>query len=111
MFSKRYTLVLADRTTGVVRRFTVSVKPVLITVVTIVTLPMLIGLGAALKARHDRRSHKLSGSMFGGISKPLSHGLRDPYSIVCALMPATCAAEMNFETGPELMRREPHRKA
>jgi murein DD-endopeptidase MepM/ murein hydrolase activator NlpD len=53
MLSKRYTLVLADRTTGVVRRFTVSVKPVLIAVVTIVTLPMLIGMGAALKARHE----------------------------------------------------------
>jgi murein DD-endopeptidase MepM/ murein hydrolase activator NlpD len=53
MLSKRYTVVLADRTTGVVRRFTVRVKPVLITVVTVVTLPMLIGLGAALKARHD----------------------------------------------------------
>jgi hypothetical protein len=52
MLSKRYTVVLADRTTGVVRRFTVSVKPVLITVVTVVTLPMLIGLGAALNY-HD----------------------------------------------------------
>ncbi len=53
MLSNRYTLVLADRTTGVVRRFTVGVKPVLIAVVTIVTLPILIGTGAALKARHD----------------------------------------------------------
>jgi murein DD-endopeptidase MepM/ murein hydrolase activator NlpD len=53
MLSKRYTLVLADRTTGVVRRFTVSVKPVLFIVVTIVTLPILIGTGAALKARYD----------------------------------------------------------
>ena len=53
MLSKRYTLVLADRTTGVVRRFTISVKPVLIAVVSVVTLPILIGTGAALKARHD----------------------------------------------------------
>ena len=53
MLSKRYTLVLADRTTGVIRRFTISVKPVLIAVVTIVTLPMLIGTGAFFKARHD----------------------------------------------------------
>lgn len=53
MLSKRYTLVLADRTTGVVRRFTISVKPVLFTLVTIVTLPILIGTGAALKAKHD----------------------------------------------------------
>jgi len=53
MLSKRYTLVLADRTTGVVRRFTVRVKSVLIVVVTVVTLPILIGTGAALKANYD----------------------------------------------------------
>ena len=53
MLSKRYTLVLADRTTGVVRRFTISVKPVLIAVVTTATLPILIGTGAALKAQYD----------------------------------------------------------
>ena len=53
MLSKRYTIVLADRTTGVVRRFTVSLRPVLIAVVTVVTLPILIGTGAALKARYD----------------------------------------------------------
>jgi murein DD-endopeptidase MepM/ murein hydrolase activator NlpD len=53
MLSKRYTLVLADRTTGVVRRFTVSLKPVVLVAVTVVTLPMLIGTGAALKARYD----------------------------------------------------------
>ena len=53
MLSKRYTIVLADRTTGVVRRFTISVKPALITLLSVVTLPILIGSGAALKARHD----------------------------------------------------------
>jgi murein DD-endopeptidase MepM/ murein hydrolase activator NlpD len=53
MLSKRYTIVLADRTTGVVRRFTISVKPVLLTVVSVVTLPILIGTGSALKARYD----------------------------------------------------------
>ena len=53
MLSKRYTIVLADRTTGVVRRFTVAVKPVLIIVLSVVTLPILIGTGAALKARYE----------------------------------------------------------
>ena len=53
MLSRRYTIVLADRTSGVVRRFTISLKPTLVIVLSIVTLPMLIGLGAALKARHD----------------------------------------------------------
>ena len=50
---KRYTVVLADRTTGVVRRFTVSLRPVVMGVVAALTLPMLIGTGAALKARYD----------------------------------------------------------
>ena len=53
MLSKRYTIVLADRTSGVVRRFTISLRPTLIILVSVVTLPMLIGTGAALKARHD----------------------------------------------------------
>ena len=53
MFSKRYTLVLANRTTGVVRRFTVSVRPFVLGLVAVVTLPILIGTGAALKARYD----------------------------------------------------------
>lgn len=56
MLTKRYTLVLADRTTGVVRRFTVSAKPVVIVLATIVTLPILIGTGAALKAKRDVQS-------------------------------------------------------
>jgi len=53
MPSKRYTLVLADRTTGVVRRFTISLRPIVLALATVVTLPILIGTGAALKARHD----------------------------------------------------------
>ena len=53
MLSRRYTIVLADRTTGVVRRFTITLKPALIVVLTTVSLPILIGTGAALKARHD----------------------------------------------------------
>jgi murein DD-endopeptidase MepM/ murein hydrolase activator NlpD len=53
MPSKRYTVVLADRTTGVVRRFTIRLRPMLIGFVGVVTLPMLIGTGAALKARYE----------------------------------------------------------
>jgi murein DD-endopeptidase MepM/ murein hydrolase activator NlpD len=53
MLSRRYTIVLANRTTGVVRRFTISLKSALIAVLSVVTLPILIGTGAALKAKHD----------------------------------------------------------
>jgi murein DD-endopeptidase MepM/ murein hydrolase activator NlpD len=53
MFSRRYTIVLADRTTGVVRRFTISLRPTLMVVLSVVTVPILIGTGAAMKARYD----------------------------------------------------------
>lgn len=53
MASRRYTLIIADRTSGVIRRVTFSVRPVLITACLIAALPMLIGFGAAWKARSD----------------------------------------------------------
>lgn len=53
MPSTRYTILLADRQTGVVRRFTVGLRPALTVLATIVTLPILIGMGAAWKAKAD----------------------------------------------------------
>ncbi len=53
MFSKRYTIVLADRTTGVVRRFTIGVKSAAAVVLVATGLPMLVGVGAAFKSRYD----------------------------------------------------------
>lgn len=53
MPSTRYTILLADRQTGVVRRFTVGLRAALLTVATVVTVPVLIGMGAAWKAKAD----------------------------------------------------------
>jgi murein DD-endopeptidase MepM/ murein hydrolase activator NlpD len=53
MFSSRYTFVLANRRTGVVRRFTVPLVPAVSVVFVILLLPILIGLGAAMKAKND----------------------------------------------------------
>ena len=50
---RRYTLIVADRTSGVVRRLTISARPVAAVVCAAVTLPILIGVGAAWKARSD----------------------------------------------------------
>lgn len=50
MKSRRYTVVIADRTTGVVRRFTLSLKPALALVAFAFALPVLIGLGARWSA-------------------------------------------------------------
>ncbi len=53
MASRRYTIVIADRHTGVLRRFSISLGPTALAVAFVVALPMLIGLGAALKARAE----------------------------------------------------------
>ena len=48
--SRRYTVVIADRTTGVVRRFTFSLRPTLTAIAVLLALPILIGLGARWSA-------------------------------------------------------------
>jgi len=53
MLSRRYTIVVADRTSGVVRRATISIRPVAITTCVVLATPILIGLGAAWKGRLD----------------------------------------------------------
>ena len=53
MRSPRYTIVIANRQTGVVRRFTIPLVPAAATVALSLALPVLIGLGAAMKAKND----------------------------------------------------------
>jgi murein DD-endopeptidase MepM/ murein hydrolase activator NlpD len=50
MLARRYTVLIADRSTGLVRRMTVSVRAVLFTVTGVMMLPVLIGLGARWSA-------------------------------------------------------------
>jgi len=49
--SRRYTIVLADRSSGVVRRFTIALRPTLVAIALLFSLPVLIGLGARWSAR------------------------------------------------------------
>jgi murein DD-endopeptidase MepM/ murein hydrolase activator NlpD len=53
MLSNRYTVVIADRRTGVVRRFTIGLRAALTVASVVVTLPVLVGLGAAWKAKTE----------------------------------------------------------
>ena len=53
MPTRRFTILVADRNSGVVRRATISLRPVVITVCILLALPVLIGLGAAWKAKSD----------------------------------------------------------
>lgn len=53
MLSRRYTVVVADPASGVERRASLPARPVVAVVGAVVTLPILIGLGAAWKAKSD----------------------------------------------------------
>jgi len=51
--SRRYSIVVADRTTGLVRRFTISLRPTLAIIAGLFSLPVLIGLGARWSAEAE----------------------------------------------------------
>lgn len=51
MLSRRYTVVIADRSTGVLRRVTIGLRFALAVVTTVLLIPVLIGLGAKWSAR------------------------------------------------------------
>jgi len=53
LFDRHYTVILADRANGLVRRFTLSLRPVMITLAMLASLPILMGLGAKWSARYE----------------------------------------------------------
>jgi murein DD-endopeptidase MepM/ murein hydrolase activator NlpD len=53
MRGPRYTVLIADCSTGVVRRVTLNLRPALLLVGAVVVLPILIGLGAKWSARTE----------------------------------------------------------
>ncbi len=62
MFSRRYTVVVADRTSGVIRRFTISLRPTLAAVTIAFSLPVLIGLGARWSVKAELEHLRASNS-------------------------------------------------
>jgi murein DD-endopeptidase MepM/ murein hydrolase activator NlpD len=63
MRARRYTVLIADRSSGVVRRVGVSLRPTVATVLGILSLPILIGLGAKWSARADIEQLAASNSL------------------------------------------------
>lgn len=53
MPSRRFTILVADRSSGAVRRATISIRPVAIAVAVVLATPILIGFGAAWKGWND----------------------------------------------------------
>jgi len=58
MLARRYTVLIADRSSGVVRRLTVSLRAVALTTVSVFGLPLLIGFGARWSSNAER--HQLA---------------------------------------------------
>jgi murein DD-endopeptidase MepM/ murein hydrolase activator NlpD len=62
LFVRRYTVVVANRSTGLVRRFTLSLRPTLVTLTILASLPVLMGLGARWSAQVDIKRLQASNS-------------------------------------------------
>ena len=52
MRARRYTVIVADRSSGLVRRFTLSLRPAILVCAGLASLPILMGLGANWKAQY-----------------------------------------------------------
>src|SRR3989338_1289360 len=53
MNARRYTVLIADRSSGVVRRVSVNLRPTVAVVATILAIPVLMGLGARWNAQSE----------------------------------------------------------
>jgi murein DD-endopeptidase MepM/ murein hydrolase activator NlpD len=63
MPSKRYTLLIADRTTGTVRRLTVSLRPTIIGLGVLFSLPILMAVGARWSVHAEMDDLRSSNSL------------------------------------------------
>ena len=92
MASRRYTILIADRSSGVVRRVTVSARPAVAVACAIVTLPVLIGIGAAWKAKSEvaslyssNRTLETENSNYRGATEALSEQIQSLQTVVADL--------------------------
>ena len=92
MASRRYTILIADRTSGVVRRVTVSARPAVAVACALVTLPVLIGIGAAWKAKSEvatlyssNQTLEVENTNYRGATEALSEQIQSLQTIVADL--------------------------
>jgi len=92
MPKRRYTLVVAEQTSGLERTVRISLGPVLVALGAVITLPVLIGLGAAWKAKSDvaglyenQRALELENSNFRQATAALSGQIESLQSAITDL--------------------------
>src|SRR3989442_13915988 len=89
MRARRYTVVIADRSTGVVRRLTVRLGPAVMAVLAVIALPVLMGLGAKWSARVELDHMRAANASLGGengsyraATGPLTGPLQSPGAVL-----------------------------
>ncbi len=116
MLSTRYTIVIANRTTGVVRRFTIALRLAVGLVLGVLSIPILIGLGARwssvaelqhLRAatdllRHENTSFRAATGELAGQLSELQWAI-DALSVQAQIDPATRRAMSRL---PALVRSQ-----
>src|SRR5688500_3137104 len=92
MRSRRYTILIADRTSGVIRRVTIPAGPAMVVACAVVTLPVLIGVGASWKAKSDvtqiyasHRALEAENSNYRGATAALSDQISSLQSVIADL--------------------------
>jgi murein DD-endopeptidase MepM/ murein hydrolase activator NlpD len=92
MRSKRYTILVADRTTGAIRRLTLPAGPVVAVACAVVTIPVLIGVGAAWKAKSgvsqlsaSHRALEIENANYRGATAALSDQIASLQSVIADL--------------------------
>jgi murein DD-endopeptidase MepM/ murein hydrolase activator NlpD len=114
MPSTRYTVLIADQTTGVIRRVTLGLRPALLAVAGVLSLPVLIGLGARWSAtaeleylRADNANLRQENASFRAATGELTGQISELQSAILelsdrnALDPATRSAMVKL---PALVR-------
>jgi murein DD-endopeptidase MepM/ murein hydrolase activator NlpD len=102
--AKRYTLVIADRTTGIVHRFTVSLKPAVAVAALLFSLPVLIGLGARWSASAELNALRLNVSTLSAENASYRAATQELIAQISSIDAAVSSLAAKSRLDPETQR-------
>jgi murein DD-endopeptidase MepM/ murein hydrolase activator NlpD len=102
--AKRYTLVIADRATGIVHRFTVSLRPTLAMVALFFSFPVLIGLGIRWSASAEINALRLNGATLDAENASYRAATQELVSQISSIEAAVSNLTATSKLDPETQR-------
>jgi len=102
--AKRYTLVIADRTTGIVHRFTVSLKPAVAVAALLFSLPVLIGLGVRWSASAELNALRLNVSTLSAENASYRAATQELIAQISSIDAAVSSLAAKSRLDPETQR-------